>query len=92
MIVKIVNILSVSAHNTYGLQSLQLNVDTIKVEHKTHLLQRAVDTLNEGDVADNKRDLSVSPECPLIKCETEVSCMLCCIYCVLYRVFNDFRA
>jgi hypothetical protein len=79
MIVKIVNGLSVSAHNKYGLQSLQLNVTTIKEEHETHLLQHAVDTRNEGDVADNKRDLSLSPVCPLIKCETEVSCMPCCI-------------
>jgi len=79
MTVKIVGGLSVSAHNKYGLQSLQLNVDTVKVEHETHL-QHAVDTLNEGDVADNKCDLSLSPVCPLIKCETEVSCMPCCMY------------
>jgi hypothetical protein len=83
MIIKIVNGLSVSAHNKYGLQSLQLNVDTIKVEHETRLLQHAVDTLNEGDVADNKRDHSLSPVCPLIKCETEVSCMPCCIYYIV---------
>jgi hypothetical protein len=80
VIVKIVNGLSVSAHNKYGLQSLQLNVDTVKVEDETHLHQHAVDTLNKGDVADNKRDLSLSPVCPFIKCETEVSCMPSCIY------------
>lgn len=82
MIVKIVNGLSVSAHNKYGLQSLQCNVDTIKVEHETHLLQHVVDTRNGGDVADNKLELSLSPVCPLIKCETEVSCMPCYIYYV----------
>jgi len=83
MIVKIVNGLSHSAHNKYWLQSLQLNVDTIKAERETHLVQRAVDTLNERDVANNKRDLSLSPVCPLIKCETEVSCMPCCIYYIV---------
>jgi len=82
MIVKTVNGLSVSAHNKYGLQSLQLDVDTIKVEHERHLHQHALDTLNEGDVADNKSDLSLSPVCPFIKCETEVSCMPYCIYYV----------
>jgi len=84
MIVKIVNGLSVSAHNKYGLQSLQLNIDTIKVEHETHLHQHAVDTLNEGDAANNKRNLSLSPVCPFIKCETEVSCMPCSILYTMY--------
>jgi len=83
MIVKIVNGLSDSPHNKYWLQSLQLNVETIKVEHETRLVQHAVDTMNEGDVANNKRDLSLSPVCPLIKCETEVSCMACCIYYIV---------
>jgi hypothetical protein len=77
MIVKIVNGLSVSVHNKYGLQCLQLKIDTVKVERETHLLPHAVDTLNEGDVANDEHDLSLSPVRPLIKCETEVSCILC---------------
>jgi hypothetical protein len=84
MIVKIVNSLSVSGYNKYGLLCLQLNVDTVKVENETDLLQHAVDTMNEGDVADNKRDLSLSPVCPLIKCETEVS--FYAVLCILYTI------
>jgi hypothetical protein len=80
MIVKTVNGLSASAHNKYGLQCLQNNGDTIKVEREIRLLPHAVDTLIEGDVANNKRDLPLSPVCPLVKCETEVSCVLCPIY------------
>jgi hypothetical protein len=79
VIAKIINDLSVTVHNEYGLQCVQLSVNTMKVECETHLLPHAVDVLSE-DVGDNKRDHSSSPVCPFIKCETQVSRMLCPIY------------